>query len=123
MGKPIDKVGGDILGTPEVIGTITINGTTYTKKRLIIKTPTLPTAGGTLDIPLDFTHNAILSIHGTTNNTSGYCHPLPYINLNNSGQIVGGVSLQYRGSNEKLIRIVATSDMSSHYAFITIEYY
>ena len=80
----------DKVGIPAQIGTININGTTYTKYRLVIDFGALPN-GGYKDVALPISQNevtGILSITGGAWTSQGYYgFPVPRASNNTSNQM------------------------------------
>ena len=107
----------DIVGTPTPIGTIKVNGTTYTKYRQIVNFGTLPTAtAGTKAVAhgisgLDF--RKVLSIYGSAIG-SAESYVLP------NSIATGFIAFYVNNTN-----IVASTnlDWSNYSAVMTIEYY
>jgi hypothetical protein len=114
--SPALKLGGG--SNPEIIGTITVNGTTYTKYRLITDEVTMPNAT-ILDIPIGLSRSdvhGVTSLHGSYY-SGNFAMPLPYY--------AQDIELQYRAAanNASVIRITTSSDRSTYKARITMEYY
>lgn len=112
---PMEKCGGGTLGTPEEIGTITVNGTTYTKYRVIVDFGTLPN-NDTKTASTGVTNfHRLLSLSGVAFSSGNWGESLPL----NVGNLSAALSLM----NQNTVRVVTNYDATAYSAYITIEYY
>ena len=101
--------------TPQIIGSW-INGDAIYRK--VIDFGNLPNNEGKI-VSSGITGSVIVTrLYGTSLGTGGNCFPLPYVNMYYPGDNTELVWLG--GSNE--VRITTTSDKSSQYAYVVVEY-
>lgn len=106
---------GGTLGTPEEIGTITVNGTTYTKYRVIVDCGVLPNnTTKTVQTGISSMHKP-LSVSGVAFTSLNWVEVLPLH--------VDNLSIDLSLMNASSIRLKSNFDASAYSAFITIEYY
>lgn len=112
---PMEFCGGGTLGTPEEIGTITVNGTTYTKYRVIVDCGVLPNnTTKTVQTGIPSIHRP-LSVSGVAFSSSNWVLVLP---------VVGNdLNVDLTLTNASTIRLRSNFDASVYSAFVTIEYY
>jgi len=112
----------EVVGTPIAIGTITVNGTTYTKYKLVVDCGALPNnTQKNVPITLPSTRN-ILSVYGaSTNPTLGMVYPIPFYNAADASYSITAIVTSSGGDAIKLITKTDLSDWAD--TKITIEYY
>jgi len=118
---PAVKQTGEVVGTPEAIGTITVGGTTYTKYRIFLDCGAL-TNNGAISKSLGFTFNKIISITGVANNSTGFAYPLPYSH-NTSEYVINMYVKNGNAIDVVTYNSVHTTQWTGFSATVEIEYY
>ena len=103
------------VGVEKAVGTITINGTTYTRYVKIVDCGALPNATGK-QVSHGITYTGVEAIYGTAINTSNLTSiPLPYTSPSNA------IGIYITSS---IIQINTVSDLRTYNkSYVTIEYY